>query len=254
MRQAIRKTDRGRLALLGVLGLGLALCPGVGAGGGPGGNPPLERITVRGKYDKLLRKLYMPQDAQKYTEFCDWGPSKGQDYGPHKDVPRGFWVYSAPNWYIWAHKDSSKDFTMKLASANGKYDNLIHRVPAPEDLNQFGKFREFGFSKAKNYAGHNDIPPGYWVYVFPHWYVWGKQGPPLSGAALEASMNCKYTQLLKKIALPQDQKIYGQLYEEGYWDGQTYGPYQNLPRGYWTYAAPHWYIWGDKRNTKVHLH
>jgi sRNA-binding regulator protein Hfq len=61
------------------------------------------------------------------------------------------------------------------ASAGGKYTGLLRVVPAPGDEGTYGKFRESGFSRTPSWAGQNDLPPGYWVYVAPNWYIWQQQ-------------------------------------------------------------------------------
>ena len=58
------------------------------------------------------------------------------------------------------------------ASVNGTYSTLLRVIRAPNDQKIFGEFYEYGYSAEPEYAGTKDIPPGYWVYVAPNWYVW----------------------------------------------------------------------------------
>ena len=67
--------------------------------------PP--RAQVWGKYRTLLRKLTIPEDAEQYTHFYDWGHWPGTEWRNHKGLPPGHWVYVYPNWYIW------RDCTLK---------------------------------------------------------------------------------------------------------------------------------------------
>ena len=30
------------------------------------------------------------------------------------------------------------------------------------------------FCETEAYAGYRDLPTGYWVYVYPNWYIWGE--------------------------------------------------------------------------------
>src|SRR5262249_37969684 len=88
---------------------------------------------------------------------------------------------------------------------------------------------------------------GYWVYAFPHWYIWGDRAQPLPEKLLNASMRCKYGRLLKVVSVPQDEEIYQEWHDGGYYAGGAYDRYDNLPAGYWVYLAPNWYISGASR-------
>jgi hypothetical protein len=59
------------------------------------------------------------------------------------------------------------------AHGNGNYSLLLRKILVPQDCFQYGKFYEFGLNGTPEWAGHRNIPPGYWVYVYPHWYIWG---------------------------------------------------------------------------------
>jgi hypothetical protein len=41
------------------------------------------------------------------------------------------------------------------------------------DNNSYGEFHDSGYTNATSRAGF-DQPAGYWVYVYPHWYIWGQ--------------------------------------------------------------------------------
>ena len=60
------------------------------------------------------------------------------------------------------------------AMVSGKYSSLLRRFSVPNDKQSYGEFHDYGQYPATSYAGFNDLPAGYWVYVFPHWYIWGK--------------------------------------------------------------------------------
>ena len=62
---------------------------------------------------------------------------------------------------------------MNTASVNGKYSNLLMTLYVPQDQGSYGNFYDWGYYTGTSYAGYNNIPPGYWVYVYPNWYVWG---------------------------------------------------------------------------------
>jgi len=62
---------------------------------------------------------------------------------------------------------------LQKASVDGKYRNLLAKVAAPDDRNSYGEFRDYGRWNGTSYMGDQSIPQGYWVYVWPYWYVWG---------------------------------------------------------------------------------
>jgi hypothetical protein len=62
---------------------------------------------------------------------------------------------------------------MTMASVNGKYYNLLMTLNVPQDQASYGNFYDWGYYTGTSYAGYNNIPAGYWVYVYPNWYVWG---------------------------------------------------------------------------------
>lgn len=64
------------------------------------------------------------------------------------------------------------------AHVGGKYATLVRTVTARYDYLQYGAFHDYGFSKETAYAGEKDIPPGYWVYVYPDWYVFRDTSAP----------------------------------------------------------------------------
>jgi Ca-activated chloride channel homolog len=65
------------------------------------------------------------------------------------------------------------------AAVNNKYRRLLKKIEVPNDLQSFGGFYDYGVWEGTSYAGHNDLPAnGHWVYVSPHWYIWGDEVKP----------------------------------------------------------------------------
>lgn len=60
------------------------------------------------------------------------------------------------------------------AEVNGKYRNLLTKVAAPDDRASYTKFRDYGWYAGTSYKGRYDLPQGYWVYVYPYWYIFGE--------------------------------------------------------------------------------
>jgi Ca-activated chloride channel family protein len=67
----------------------------------------------------------------------------------------------------------SREQVEAKASVNGKYRNLLRIVPSAGDTPTYGSFHEFGRWEGTSYVSHDNLPPGYWVYVAPNWYIWG---------------------------------------------------------------------------------
>lgn len=64
--------------------------------------------SVKGKYQKLLKTLNVPNDLRIYGAFNDYGYWEGNTYGKHDDLPKAHWVYVYPNWYLWSETAEGK--------------------------------------------------------------------------------------------------------------------------------------------------
>ena len=62
-----------------------------------------DRASVDGKYFELLQVLKCPSDRGQYGEFNDYGYWGGGSWCG-KQGRAGYWVWVAPNWYIWKRK------------------------------------------------------------------------------------------------------------------------------------------------------
>jgi Ca-activated chloride channel homolog len=60
------------------------------------------------------------------------------------------------------------------ASVDGKYRRLVKKIEVRDDFQRFGAFNDYGHWDGTEYAGHKDLPPGHWVYVYPNWYIWAE--------------------------------------------------------------------------------
>lgn len=61
------------------------------------------------------------------------------------------------------------------ATVGNKYRRLVKKIDVPNDLQNFGGFYNYGKWDGTSYAGHNNLPTGHWVYVYPSWYIWGEE-------------------------------------------------------------------------------
>src|SRR5438874_11359951 len=66
---------------------------------------------------------------------------------------------------------------LKKATVNGKYTDLLAVIRMPNDKTTYGEFNDYGPYSGTAWGPYMGLPPGNWVYVYPHWYIWGKQGP-----------------------------------------------------------------------------
>jgi hypothetical protein len=64
----------------------------------------LKQATADGKYAMLLHQFKAEKDADEYGEFNDFGFRNKTEYADQKDLPKGYWVYVQPYWYIWGER------------------------------------------------------------------------------------------------------------------------------------------------------
>src|SRR2546425_2533853 len=64
------------------------------------------------------------------------------------------------------------DQALKKAQVGGKYRMLLKMLKIPGATGEYGGFNDFGFSGESQIGDYTDIPRGYWVYVYPYWYIW----------------------------------------------------------------------------------
>jgi hypothetical protein len=64
-----------------------------------------------------------------------------------------------------------------LASAHGKYERLLAVLEVPGDVRLYGSHYDYGYWPGGTYAGVNGLPPGYWVYRAPSWFLWQQVAP-----------------------------------------------------------------------------
>lgn len=67
----------------------------------PPSNALLDQASVHGKYEGLVQTFTLPGDVERYGQFNDFGYWKGGAYESIPNAPAGYWVYVAPDWYVW---------------------------------------------------------------------------------------------------------------------------------------------------------
>ena len=81
---------------------------------------------------------------------------------------------------------SASDARIK-ATVDGKYRRLLKKIEVRSDVATYGEFRDYGHWDETAYSGHSDLPTGYWVWVYPNWYIWGDAAEaPSAESAKEA--------------------------------------------------------------------
>ena len=71
------------------------------------------------------------------------------DLEPHDELTtRGFCLARAPSLYV---------------------------LYLPDDKESYGETDDWGYYTGSYYQGYDNLPPGYWVYLHPYWYIWGNQ-------------------------------------------------------------------------------
>lgn len=66
------------------------------------------------------------------------------------------------------------ELALRRASVDGKYRELLRSFSMPSEYETYGSFKEWGKWDGEQWGGQTDLPPGYWVYVYPKWYIWGE--------------------------------------------------------------------------------
>jgi hypothetical protein len=61
---------------------------------------------------------------------------------------------------------------LERARHDGKYRLLLRQIKVDKDEKTYGAFRDLGYRNRRTYAGHTDLPRGWWVYAYPYWYIW----------------------------------------------------------------------------------
>jgi hypothetical protein len=216
-------------------------------------SPDYGKGSVNGKYETILKTFSVPADRDRYGDLYDLGYQSKTTYGANRNLPSGHWVYAYPYWYIWKTKaaDTGGPLDYGKGSVNGKYSTILKTFSVPADSDRYGDLYELGYQDTNTYGANKNIPAGYWVYSYPYWYVWETKAGETGGGLDygKGSVNGKYSTILKTFSVPADSDRYGDLYELGYQDTNTYGANKNIPAGYWVYAYPYWYVWQNMKGS-----
>jgi hypothetical protein len=109
---------------------------------------PFRRRIVRGSFALGLGLLGLTAIAGDLTKADEIGAAGRAAYSP--PVQQGQSQYGA----------------------KGRYSTLLKKIEVPNDQVSYGDFCDYGYYSGTSYAGFSDLPPGYWVYLAPHWYIY----------------------------------------------------------------------------------
>jgi hypothetical protein len=98
----VRNARRYRLECWSLIGILLCLASGgLARAEDEPEKQALKKATADGKYVNLLAVIHVPNDKDEYGEFNDYGAYDGTEWAGYEGLPKGYWVYVAPHWYIW---------------------------------------------------------------------------------------------------------------------------------------------------------
>ncbi len=60
----------------------------------------------------------------------------------------------------------------ELASVEHRYRDLLKKIEVEYDYLDYGPLQQDGFQATKLYGQYENLPDGYWVYLYPYWYIW----------------------------------------------------------------------------------
>ncbi len=224
----------------------------------------LEKASLWGKYDTLVQKIKCPDVTSARIDFWfygykDYGYTKGRKFCKGEKSNAGYFTYVKPYWYGWKNLNKKKINVKKITSVDGKYSKLLQKIKCGGEKKFYKNFTEYGYKprqfKKKDYVRWcgTFAKPGYYVYLYPHWYIYEKFNSKnkVPKSAIK-DINYTFDELVQIIRCEKDKKNYGEVYHHGYWDQNRYYCNQQMTRkGYWFYVFPNWYIW-NKREKRIH--
>lgn len=91
-------------------------------------------------------------------------------WGGAEDVPRSSGLIQAKQQIEAAGRNIAASPSAPT-QPKSRYKTLLKQIEVPGDAATYGDFCDFGFWSGTSYAGHTDLPAGYWVYLSPNWYI-----------------------------------------------------------------------------------
>lgn len=222
------------------------------------------RASLGGKYNYLVSALIPPEKREIDLEDLGW--QTGGAFLGLENLLEGFYVWVDPYLMIFGYSPEDleqissaiewMDYTeeqLEMATCNHKYRNLIHTLFAPQEKEVHGLELEFGYRDRAEYLGYNNIPEGYWVFVYPHWFIFESDASKeetdtmnIAGAfeeetLIRASVDGRFQELIEVFYLPNIFQDQGEFKIMGKRDHAKIEEFR-LPGGYWVWLAPYLFI------------
>ena len=70
------------------------------------------------------------------------------------------------------HRSRRNRRRLRIHRHPSRHSRLLRRLYLPNDQQTYTRFRDWGRWEGTTYGGFTNLPPGYWVYVYPYWYIW----------------------------------------------------------------------------------
>lgn len=221
------------------------------------------RASLGGRYNYIVGAEIYTDTRESDLEDLGWRDG-GEFQG--KSLPAGYWVWVEPyvivfgafmeDWSRLSDKLETmehREEQLRRAVCNHKYRSLRYTIFAPEEKISHGEFLEFGYRKRNEYLGHTKIPEGYWVWVYPHWFIFEEDlskeetdsmeiAEAFSEELLEkASAGGRFTELIDAFLLPGLGEKYGEYEIMGKGEEEEIGD-DLIPAGHRIWCAPYLYV------------
>ena len=102
---------------------------------------------------------------------------------------------------------------LERASRKGRYSSLLAKVPCAPDRLDYGRYFTIGKYQSADpqYCGQKVPPAGFWVYVYPDWYIWGHENLAAVGLGmLERQVKLQQMQLKLEMVYTHAHKAWAQ--------------------------------------------
>jgi hypothetical protein len=138
----------------------------------PDTNGTLSFSVLDGSLPKLLKEQIAPLSED--SDFSTNGISHGWA-DSRASQKWGFDTNGRDVNFLYADIDQDA-LTLNAASKSGKYSDLRAIFRSSRDEQSYGRSYEYGRWDGREYHGQKGLPTGFWVYLAPDWYIWGRRG------------------------------------------------------------------------------
>jgi hypothetical protein len=132
----------------------------------------------------LLPLPFRPYEWVQFQNQKRWEPARlvsydGERYGAQIQRYSSRPVLSVTREDLWNFpprpQPLPQEEALKRATVDGKYSGLLRKLSSELDYLAVTGFRDLGRTGFTEYFGYKNLPQGYWVYVYPYWYIWERE-------------------------------------------------------------------------------